>query len=64
MKEYRVVVHGVGDIGCVTGANEDDARCAALSKYGADGLRFEAAMSDEPHPSFIYEDDEFDVRPA
>ena len=59
-REWRVVVHGVGDIGCVVEASEELARCAALSKYDAPGTR---EGGDADNPCFIYEDDEFDVRP-
>lgn len=63
MKEWRVVVHFVGDIGSVVEKDEELARCAALHKYGEEGLRPKVFCSDRPENK-LYEDDTFDVRPA
>ena len=66
MKEWRVIVeapHGVGDIGSVVERNEELARCAALSKYGAEGNR-KCNINPQRQREAIYEDDEFSVRPS
>ncbi len=61
MKEWRVVVHFVGDIGSVIESSEELARCAALHKFGEEGLRPPSYSPTRPE-SRIYEDDTFDVR--
>ena len=58
MNEWNVMVSGVGIIGTVHEKTEDLARCAALSKYGAGGLR--PLTGSLPLP-LIYEDDDFSV---
>lgn len=61
-RHWRVVVQcprRIGDIGCVVGPTEGLARCAALSKFGESGKR-----DRRDDPNAIYEDDDFDVRPA
>ncbi len=57
MREWRVVVCGVGDIGSVTEDGETNARLAALSKYGEEGARV-AGENTKPH---IYDNDDFEV---
>jgi hypothetical protein len=61
MRTWRVIVHGVGDIGCIASYSESDGRCVALSKYGEVGPR---PRDSDNRPNAIYEDDEFDVRPT
>ena len=39
MHEWQIHVTGVGCIGTVHERNDTLARCAALSRYGEDGLR-------------------------
>ena len=42
MHEWQIHVTGVGCIGTVHERNDTLARCAALSRYGEDGLRANA----------------------
>lgn len=56
--EWNVNVRGVGFIGTVHESTEELARCAALSKYGAEGFRDDYDIAD---PKYIFEDDEFSV---
>lgn len=61
--EWRVVitgVRGVGDIGSVVAETEDEARCAALSKFGVESDRNIYRTGNTGQ--HIYEDDEFYVR--
>lgn len=62
-REWRVVVSRVGDIGSVTAKDEDEARCAALSKFGEMGDRRTSERRSNTKP-LIYEDDDFSVRPS
>lgn len=65
LREWRVVVHRIGDIGCVTESTESLARCAALSKFGEPGERisYKHIRSPVEHDGArIYEDDDFDVK--
>ena len=57
-QSWQVVVHGVGYIGQVTESRESLARCAALSRYGAEGER-QGTMR-----GLILEDDTSYVSPA
>ncbi len=57
-RTWEVVVHGVGHIGQVTETRESLARCAALSRYGAEGERGGTMRG------LIFEEDTFFVRPA
>lgn len=59
-REWRVVVHSghIGDTGSVIEASEELARCAALSRYGTEEDRGAS------NARAIFEDDDFDVRPA
>ncbi len=57
-RTWEVVVHGVGHIGKVTETRESLARCAALSRYGAEGERKSTMRG------LIFDDDIFFVRPA
>ncbi|KWF83362.1 hypothetical protein WL94_23265 [Burkholderia cepacia] len=59
MKTWQVFVHGYGYIGSVDEETEEAARCAALSKFAEEGARPTDGAS-----GGIYENDEFDVRPA
>ena len=59
MNEWNVMVSGVGFIGTVHEKTEDLARCAALSKFSADGCRPPLTGS-LPLP-YIYGDDDFSV---
>lgn len=62
-KEWHVFVHteGVGYLGTVIESGEDNARCAALSKYARDGDRpTDRLLTNEEHYA-IYLDDEYDV---
>jgi hypothetical protein len=59
MKNWQVFVHGYGYIGSVSEGTEEAARCAALSKFAEEGER----PADDAHGR-IYDNDEFDVRPA
>ena len=58
MHEWQIHVTGVGCISTVHERNDTLARCAALSRYGEDGLRVNA---DARMSKRIYEDDEFSV---
>lgn len=58
MIEWDVTVAGVGFIGTVHESTEELARCAALSKFGEEGERFNRGRSKR---DFIYEDDDFSV---
>lgn len=60
MNEWNVVVEGVGHIGTVCEKNEEQARCAALSKFGEEGERVSAVNPGRKREA-IYEDDEFSV---
>ncbi len=55
-REWRVVVEGVGDIGSVIEDGEDNARCAALSRFSEDGDRPRGDTS-----AHIFENDDFSV---
>jgi hypothetical protein len=59
-REWAVHVDKVGIIGDVVEANENLARCAALSRYGEEGRRI--LMGSLPLP-LIYENDTFSVLP-
>lgn len=67
---WSVMVHthpgapGGKCIGSVTENSEDNARCAALSKYGEQGERYSRVNPGRQQQDAIFEDDEFDVRPA
>ena len=63
MNEWRVVVEGVGAIGSVFEKNEEQARCAALSKFGEEGERG-SAVNPGRRREAIYEDDDFSVSRA
>lgn len=60
MNEWNVVVEVVGYIGTVCEKNEEQARCAALSKFGEEGERVSAVNPGRKREA-IYEDDEFSV---
>lgn len=58
MHEWQIHVEGVGHIGTVHERTETLARCAAINRFGEDGLRTNA---DARSSRRIYEDDEFSV---
>lgn len=60
MQNWTVHVSGIGAIGSVQEDGEDNARCAALSKYGEEGERVSAVNPGRKRDA-IYEDDEFSV---
>ena len=55
---WHVVVHGVGYIGQVCETRESLARCAALSRYAAEGERMGTMRG------LIFDDDTFFARPS
>lgn len=61
-KEWHVFVHtrDVGYIGTVMESTEELARCAALSKFSCEGER----AGVDRNTKAIFDDDDFDVRPA
>lgn len=63
MNEWSVVVEGVGCIGTVFEKNEEQARCAALSKFGEEGERVSVTNPGRKREA-IYEDDDFSVSRA
>lgn len=66
-REWRVFVHtrNVGFMGSVTETTEELARCAALSKFGAEGSRpAPEGNTQREEARAIYLDDDFDVRPS
>ena len=66
MPDYHVVVHNIPgyttlDVGTVSAPNHSEARLAALSKYGEEGLRPKTYTDERPLKA-LYEDDDFDAR--
>lgn len=65
-REWNVYVHMAGPasgyIGTVMEDNEDNARCAALSRFAGDGDRPSVCTHEDAQ--YIYEDDDFSVRPV
>lgn len=66
LTEWHVYVHmagpGTGYIGTVMEAGEDNARCAALSRFSREGDR--PPVCTHQDSQYIYENDDFDVRPV
>lgn len=60
MNQWSVMVDKVGCIGTVHEQTEELARCAALSKYGEEGVRNSTVNAGRKR-EVIYEDDEFSV---
>ncbi len=59
VKPWRVIVHGVGDIGAVHEKFERQARDAAVSRFNADGSR---PKDGGARRDAIYENDAFEVK--
>ena len=65
LKTFNVRVHrasGSRYIGQVNEANEELARCAALSRFGL--AEDDVSPGTEPNGSAIFPEEEFDVSPA